>query len=504
MSIPLIVCGPIIGTVTQNTARVLLEVENDCEVIMKVYNDESIHKYKEKMKARMPVIFKFENLKSGSSYTVGFDQEVSYENLSLESVGSNFRTLSNNISNTRFLIISCNAISKELITDKQYSLWKHLSENIESFDYALHIGDQIYLDWGEWFGDEENVYHKVKKILHDVEPKDYHKHDKNIRDLIREEYLKTYNYEYVAKVLRNVPNFMIFDDHDFYDNFGFFEINDGSESSEIDAYFTKHARWYYYAYQKQLWEDINFDDFSKIEKEYHHMTINHIGLFFIDRRACRTWHKKPNDKYKLGKDQWDSLETCFGPNGLFTADNIKTVFLVTTTPIVLMAHSVVLDMYGMTQKEIYEQWSYDCPEEQTKLLHLMKDFREATKKEVVLITGDLHMAGCTDIYHDNKFIFKQYISSGIIQRCMTSFQAKMANFAFDFKEKLGDGFSFHHKSFTPHNNYGIIDVYDDNSIFCNWVKSWDIKKYVPTLGEPIYLNYIDKQKNGRCSCCLLI
>ena len=504
MSIPLIVCGPIIGTVTETTARILLEVDQDCEIIMKVYNDESIHKYKEKVKGRMPTIFKFENLKRASSYTVGFDHEVSYENINLQNVGSGFRTLSGNICNTRFLVISCNAISKELVTDKQYSLWKHLSENIQSYDYALHLGDQVYLDWGEWFGDDENVYHKVKNLLQNVEEENFDEYADQVRELIREEYLKTFNYEYVAKVLRNIPNFMIFDDHDFYDNYGFFELNDGSHSALVDEFFAKHARWYYYAYQKQLWEDIDFSDFSKIEKEYHYMTINHTALFFIDRRGCRTWTKKPDDKLKLGQDQWSSLDYCFGLNGIFRDENIKTVFLVTTTPIVLMAHSVVLDMYGMTQKEIYEQWSYDCPEEQIRLLKLMKEFRESTKKEVVLVSGDVHMAGSTDIYHNNKFVFKQFISSGIMQRSLTSFQSKLANFAFDFKDQLGDGFAFYHKTFTPHNNYGIIDVYDDNSIFCNWVKCWDVKKYLPTYGEPIYYNYIEKERDGRCSCCLLI
>lgn len=504
MSTPLIVCGPIIGTVTDTTARILIEVDQDCEVIMKLYNDKNEYKIKNFLSGKMPTIFKFENLEVHTKYFVGFDHDIEYENKYLSNVGSSFRTLRGDVSNTKFLIISCNAISKELTTSKEYSLWRHLAEDIEKYDYALHIGDQVYLDWGEWFGDEENVYSKVKKLLQDVDPSDFDKYEDEVRGFIRGEYLRTFNYEYVARVYRNIPNFMIFDDHEIYDNFAFFETNDESQSSQIDKYFAKHARWYYYAYQKQLWEDINFTDFRSVKKEYHYMTINHIAIFFVDRRGCRYWHNTPGDTLKLGSEQWADLDKCISKGGIFDTSNIKTVFLVTTTPIVLMAHSVVLDIYGMTQKEIYEQWSYDCPEEQIRLLKLVKDFRELTNKEVVLISGDVHMAGCTDVYHNDKFVYKQIISSGIMQRCLTSFQVKMANFAFDFKENLGDGFSFHHKHFTPHNNYGIIDVYDDNSIYCNWVKSLDTKKYLPTLGEPVHCNYVSKERGGRCSCCNII
>jgi hypothetical protein len=178
--------------------------------------------------------------------------------------------------------------------------------------------------------------------------------------------------------------------------------------------------------------------------------------------------------------------------------------MVTTTPIVLMAHSIILDLYGITQIEIFEQWSYDCPDEQTRLLKLMKDFRESTKKEVVLVTGDLHMAGCTDIYHDDKFIFKQLISSGIAMVSLTEFKDKLVNFAFDFQERLKDGFTFLHNNFTPHNNYGIIDVYEDNSIYANWVKSLVAENYLPTLGEPINFNYYAKERDARCGSCSLI
>ena len=70
--------------------------------------------------------------------------------------------------------------------------------------------------------------------------------------------------------------------------------------------------------------------------------------------------------------------------------------------------------------------------------------------------------------------------------------------------KLSDGFTFHNKHFTPHNNYGIIDIHKDNSIYCSWVKSLDNEKYLPTVSEPIFYNYVTKERGGRCGCCLLL
>ncbi len=43
MSNPLIVCGPIIGTVTESTARILIEVDLDCEVTMKLCNNDNTY-----------------------------------------------------------------------------------------------------------------------------------------------------------------------------------------------------------------------------------------------------------------------------------------------------------------------------------------------------------------------------------------------------------------------------------------------------------------------------
>jgi hypothetical protein len=49
---------------------------------------------------------------------------------------------------------------------------------------------------------------------------------------------------------------MILDDHEIFNNFGWGQKND------FETIFEKQARLVYYQYQRQLWEDIDYDNLT--------------------------------------------------------------------------------------------------------------------------------------------------------------------------------------------------------------------------------------------------
>lgn len=70
-----VIVGPVIGKVTHNTARVLVEVDANVEVTCKVEraNHEGGCLFKSKtLKKGIPGVFIFENLESSTAYNVSF------------------------------------------------------------------------------------------------------------------------------------------------------------------------------------------------------------------------------------------------------------------------------------------------------------------------------------------------------------------------------------------------------------------------------------------------
>lgn len=70
-----VIVGPVIGKVTNNTARVLVEVDSDVEVTCKLEraNHEGGCIFKSKiMKKGIPSVFIFENLEPSTTYNVSF------------------------------------------------------------------------------------------------------------------------------------------------------------------------------------------------------------------------------------------------------------------------------------------------------------------------------------------------------------------------------------------------------------------------------------------------
>jgi alkaline phosphatase D len=500
-----IICGPIIGAVTCHTARIVVEVESDCELTMFLMSDDTLLELTLQVKKRFPTVFKFINLTPSTTYAVSFKEAVIYSNPILAKQTADFRTMPEEVDDIKIGFISCNSVRTEFQSNKSYSMWYHLAAQVKSFDYIFHHGDQVYLDEGNVFrkGEQpDNVYIELKYKYKNMSIEEIKSFEVDIRETIQEEYRRTWTYEPIAFILKNVPNYMMFDDHDIHDDFGF--NPKFCDKDDFGNYFAKEARYCYYLYQRQLREDIDFSDFSKIDREFYWVNLGGICVFVLDFRGCRTWHKIVNDPLKLSTKQWYEIEDCFGRNGMFSKPSCKCAIMVTTTPPVYLSGNQLTELITGYENDVYEQWSLDCSDEQQRLLKILSEFKTSTKKPLTLVTGDVHICGLTEIYRSDSFMFKQFITSGIKQKTFSDFQMKVLRNVVNHEQNVNNEFTFKHEGFSNDNNYGIIEISKSNNyeIMCRHARSREENKILPFITNRKSLNR--QTDRAGCQCCLII
>jgi hypothetical protein len=482
-----LICGPVIGRVTSTSARILVEIKDKSIVTLQLtpLNSQKSKNIKKSklLESKTPTIYEFTDLTPECLYKITFVENIKLGEGVPELKRCQFRTLpAGSTKSLKIATLSCSSLFSELRTDPKYSLWRDLAGRIEEFDYVFHNGDQVYLDDMAWHEETRNgnVYMTLKNKYEKA--KFTPEVAEEMRNVMREQYRKVFNYEFIAHVHRNAPNFMILDDHEFSDDFGFRDTF--LDYTTFDGFYSIQGRYVYYQYQRQLREDIDFKDFSKLSGEQFVDIIAGLGVIAIDYRGCKTWNKKPDDKLKLGSEQWGVIENCFGPKGLFDKDNVKGALLFSATVPVYLPNNVMTRFAGAYyENDVYEQWAIDCPEEQTRLLKLLIDFKARTGKEVAIITGDIHMRGITDIKLNGENMLRQFVSSGVASEGATPFQEFFLTNFIALDEGLTEGFGFKHIDYSTNFNYGEIDIIKNSEgkydMFATHTESCESKQLLP-------------------------
>ena len=121
--------------------------------------------------------------------------------------------------------------------------------------------------------------------------------EEEIRELYRKYYRLNWNHPPTRRVLSQVCNLMILDDHEIRDDWGS-EEQDRVKGS-VEYYIGKLAREVYWEYQRQLIGDIDKPEemFNKHEAFYH--IIGDYGILFLDLRAARSFLSHEAGKFSL-------------------------------------------------------------------------------------------------------------------------------------------------------------------------------------------------------------
>jgi hypothetical protein len=445
--------GPIIGKVTDSTARILVEFKQQGQytcVLTPAKGGNSVQVTGNFLASRAGV-FKFANLAPSTKYNVTFNPQMTQ-------VPSSFTTISDkNDGRLRVAVISCNESSVALSKQgKKEDLWTNVYKQYQDdeIDYLLQIGDSVYMDWGGNIS--EKPWQKTEVLLKGVTADKYNNYAGQVIELIKGEYRKTWQIPSIATTLANVPNITMGDDHEVKDDWGFKQ--DDWTPKTLSHFYGSMARCVYYEFQRQLREDVNLNDFSSIKEEYHHHVINGVGIYFLDYRGIRTWHRDEKDlgKSQIGKRQTDHLKQLLSKTGDF--GNLNNVIIVSTVPIVIFPKTMTKAISAKID-DAMEQWTYSNTKEQGQLLNIFKTWKDAKKgREMVLVGGDIHYGGMTEVRKGSVPVFKQLTASAMNNKeGFSKVAMDVLNFLQSKLHDLDNGWRMYHQDFIKENNYGLIN-----------------------------------------------
>ncbi|OAE21316.1 hypothetical protein AXG93_868s1550 [Marchantia polymorpha subsp. ruderalis] len=471
--------GPVIGKVTDCTARILLEVGEPGEISMQleeesvqngVPNGQPAAKSKHKKKsglivkkslvAMRPAIFVFENLNPETRYHVRLKG-------CYPTVPSSFCTFPRIAPpSLNFAIISCNKI---FITEKEIpvhsDLWAHLEKMIRlnKVNMCLHLGDQ-----GMPYPESSNLNEYEEGLKGSTETEINYWMQRREKNLETEDWNK--------------------------------------ESSD---FFIAVCAWRVnLEYQRQLHEDVNFDKLEAIDRDYHFHLIAGVAIMFIDIRGSRTFFRCEDQESSqhryLGAQQWKDISGVMGTGGLFEQANVLLVC--TPAPLVFLDHNFT-DVASNVPRlvDFKGHWSANLHyEEQKRMIDILFAWKGAsTKRDILVLGGDVHCGGHSEIIYDRQESIRQLTTSAIANHPLPKSAYYLLRAAGNLAAATGRKFAFRHHDWTRSRNYGLVQIKNQPDDSRPEVTSQLIKgKFMIGIKEGKKVSNFDKTKMLGCESWL--
>jgi len=492
-----IVLGPVIGKVTETSARILIETDADAAVTCRLTpcasssvsssppssaspssaspsasssaspsasasassssasSSPADEKKQDVVKTvqfvrGVPKAFVFENLQANTHYTVSFESVTNAH----ERQGS-FRSFDSAASQIRVVVAACD---KGPSKRGKVNLFTKLYEEYVSqglVDVVVRHGDQVYAD---------SAFKIGKKIFQ--EEKEEKERDRKIVEEYQKVYRKMWNAPDVAKIFANVSHLMLWDDHEIRNDFG--TLPQDRDRSSMDYQIAKCARKAYWLYQRQLWDDV--EDVDSPDREHDDECSMHrfgwFGVMMVDGRGSRSFavsgEKKPGDDAHpfFSGSQWNKVSQALSPGGLY--DETKCLVVCHSMPPLFMS-TWASQCMGKIPAQVDKMGLGLSPDEQCEYIELMHQWKARTQGEILLVGGDLHFGVQTDVMDKDgkQVLFKSLISSAISNSPPPlPVYYMLRSFLADRHNGLGKGgvnrYTFRHHRFVNERNFGYV------------------------------------------------
>lgn len=494
---PQVMVGPVIGKVTSTTARILIEINIDQSLTIELNEKASTltkqpsflqrqltggrtksykprglpfhhKKLDQHVTANRPCVFEFKNLRPGTSYNVDVKGCTVFTT-------SSFKTFPEiPADNLTFGVISCNKIFiTDMLIAPAFDLWAHLAKNIEAgkVDFLLHLGDQIYGDGDK--REDADVSEEVSgkkdawsdrfelgmKHLQEFRPEEWGMaQQEKICEYYREVYRDTWRHLPTAQCLANCPSLMIYDDHEVRDNWG--DNTDDWNKSSAEFFVARCAWIASLEYQRQLYEDVDFAKINDINQDFHFHVVGGVGLIFLDIRGSRTFHRVDADSKKyLGSLQWNAITKALSPDGIF--GKVRALLVCSPAPLVFLEPQITQSLAVAVKRleDFKGHWSFgEHIKEQIMMIEALNEWKlRRPGREVLVLGGDVHCGGHSNVMKDSKVLFRQMTTSAIANRPLP----KSAYYFMRAAGQLGrleHDYNFRHYKWTRARNYGLVQV----------------------------------------------
>jgi hypothetical protein len=430
--------GPVIGKVTDTTARILIEVDAAVQVTCTLIGAGGLPPVQQvrKMVKDRPGVFAFTGLQPGTPYSVTF------KGVADPRVGRVI-TLASNPAGLTLAAVSCTHTPRRGDTE----LWQDPLERYVApgeVQLLLHLGDQVYGD---------RAFEGSMRIL-DGKAKASAAKKQEIQELYRQLYRWAWNHPPTRAVLAIVPSLMIWDDHDIRDDWGSRASDRQKDSPEY--LIGTLARRVYREYQRQLWDDFNTDqDAPASQGEHHEHSWGSIGILFVDQRGGRSFNFDLARPY-LGTAQWNDILQSLTLGRLST---VRALLVITSVPLVYLGTGIS-SVGSAVINDLQDHWAYGPHQkEQIEMLRALREWKECLPgRELLVIGGDVHLGGETEIRHKGEAIFRQLITSAITNAAPPFLAYAAIRLLLEKQEALDTSYSFEHMDFTQKRNFGVVMV----------------------------------------------
>lgn len=460
-----LVVGPVIGTVTATTARILIEVNDNAEILVVVTDGQGNDTRSNKpCTAGIPSLFHFEGLSQNTGYSV---RVHGYEH-----VTSGFWTFGTNPVDMNFAIVSCNKLRWTMQRVKPGGdVWSSLQSMVRQrkLHMVIHLGDQVYADTDY----EATTQGKVKTqvalqyctflqalhLLNNTPREDWEAQRSVILNLYREEYRKTWGYGPTRFTLANVCNLMVYDDHEIRDDIG--DRPEERDPSSATRFIAECGRRVAMEYQRVLHDDVDLSHPTRVpvlKRENHIIhSVGEYAIVIADCRGARFFNQEPGDKHPFVTDrQFADLERAMEPGGIL--ERCRMMIFATQVPLVFLSRRLT-EIIAKRIDDFEGMWEYkDHQREQIMMLNLLH--RWTTQKQgrdIILCGGDVHIGALTKLYHNGKPWARQMITGPISNQTLNKFVLRILNVAHNIGNTLPGGlWAFRHRRFIAARNFGII------------------------------------------------
>jgi hypothetical protein len=446
---PRVIVGPVVGAVTGDTARILLEVDADCEITPRFRAGPRKEEVTYALTALTPTVLTLTDLDPGFHYSVQF--EGAHPQRAAEAARFTTplpgKTAPHSL---RIAAVSCNKV----LWDRQGEpdVWEQLAERCAAgeVDLVLHMGDQVYGDSDHVMKDEDgnrldatvtdvdgadgfekhktegmsaSAYVQGMALLEGLAPPAWPSKSEAIRELYRNAYRRTWSKDATATVLCSQPNAMVMDDHEITDDWGDSEedrsVANGSPPTTHRNFVALRAFEVYREYQMSLREDIGISTSppaaAKGDQQlpptaglgppaFSLFTFHgSVGIAMLDLRACHSFLADGSEQARpyLGDDQWAQLTAALSSEGQFAA--CTSLLVCSPVPMALVNENLAKKITELgfaedTTNDLFGGWSLNGLQELPLLLSALDEWQAQTKeRKVTLLGGDIHFGFISEV-----------------------------------------------------------------------------------------------------------
>jgi len=453
--------GPIVGTVTQTSAVILLEVDTSAAitlVLRKQGSEEQPRRLQRRLPADLPKAFHVEGLEPATAYDVSFEGLAECE---LEDLPCVVRTLPPDKQLGRMTVVALSCDLPQEIDDNTeenpYTQIACLPECVEEPLLFLHLGGQVHTSLHNCLQGACRILEDHDRVMPSLAQK------KRERSLVKlqDAYRHTWSEDETKVVLAKGQRMMIWSDRDVAADFTVLAKGGENLRQIYHEELVKSAMKCYRRYQRQLWDPVcegNLPERCHPVEEFQFRTFGPLGVFLIDMRGGRlTSSGQVTEGPIMTQRQRAAFSQALATPGMtglivgseqpFVGDSPEEI-----------KKKVAADPCGLSY--LREQWPYNFDELVWLLEAVFAWKDEAPGRDVLMVSGGAN-TGVESVIHDRK-------GNATIRHVTTSpITSRTRPFDFDLRGLIGPRFTYTHKPLLQQRNFCQIDVSFTDGAVCN-------------------------------------